>query len=343
MLFPLSKSFCSSGLFQSGGSEPLKRRVWSVDQAGKDAKVSQLHELLTSKASYQKHLDMIAKQTEEGVRADAARTRTYRAHLQEIQDRVEEEAEERKRKMHEETLQYMRQRSRKDLERSQGFQTLQRDSAQHIRDMEERVRAKPPIWGEPPERESQDRRSQRAASMKNQHAQTRQYFRECKERKEHLAAEGSPYTSSPSRPLTNYERRRREGLDKLSRQLRDYDSFLNDVYTYHHTRVYDERRRVDDEHYDRTRRKLALTHSHSMSRSLEQARIREDIADIKERMRTRPRSYGGYVPVEKSDRRRREEEADLRGEETKPLSFSPTSAQPQDQRTLSPRTLGLVT
>mmetsp|Transcript_2667 Transcript_2667/g.3214 ORF Transcript_2667/g.3214 Transcript_2667/m.3214 type:complete len:89 (-) Transcript_2667:4-270(-) len=85
---------------------------------------------------------MIAKQTEEGVRADAARTRTYRAHLQEIQDRVEEEAEERKRKMHEETLQYMRQRSRKDLERSQGFQTLQRDSAQHIRDMEERVRAK---------------------------------------------------------------------------------------------------------------------------------------------------------------------------------------------------------
>mmetsp|Transcript_59814 Transcript_59814/g.142440 ORF Transcript_59814/g.142440 Transcript_59814/m.142440 type:complete len:351 (-) Transcript_59814:73-1125(-) len=347
MLFPLSKSFCSSGLFQTGGSEPLRRRVWSVDHTGKHEKVQELHKLLTDKASYEKHLSLIARQAQEGARADSLRARTYQRHLQEIQERVQEESDERKRKMRQETLQYLRERADRDLERTQGFQTMQKDFSHSMRDMEERVRSRPPIWGEVPEGESRERRAQRAAAQKNVHEKTRQYFREQKELKARLADTPSEYAALNHKPVS-VEKRKKEGLEKISRQLKDYDSFLDDIYATHHDRVYGARRELEEENRDRTRRKLALTQSHVLSRSTQHLRATEELARMKERVRSRPQSFGGYVPVHKSDRRLREEEADLDSEGqggrmqlTSTSSFSAT--QPPQQRTLSPRTLGLTT
>merc|ERR1740138_1753287 len=115
------------------------------------------------------------------------------------------------------------------------------------------------------------------------------------------------------------------------------------MYAKHDDRVWGERQKREAEHRDRENNKtlnrsLSAT---SFADSLERQKDAE--LAMKERVKTRAKQHAGYQPVLKSGKRLREEaaeQADI-GHSTM-LPTMGRSAAMADQRTLSPRALGLA-
>merc|ERR1712190_307429 len=132
-------------------------------------------------------------------------------------------------------------------------------------------------------------------------------------------------------------------MGALSKQHRDYEAHLEDMYDRHEERkmnnLNDTRRSIAEANQNR-RDYLAAS---LKARNNIMAAGTQEVADIKERVNAKHKPFAGYAPVHKSDKRHREEQAHREiAAAAGGLSGSRSMGNTQsNERTLSPRALGL--
>lgn len=212
---------------------------------------------------------------------------------------------------------YNEEREEGDDQFKKQIREQQQNYVKWREDMEDRVKANPPIFGSPIKVESRlIRKGLHDEAQKTLKKQSIQYFKEMREFNESLN-ERKPQ-DWVSQPRPNRDQHSSPGPGGASAQMtsppthsREYETFLEDTYRSHSRRVRDSRRALAAETRELEERDEARAATSTKLATFGRGKL--DAEDLQERMNARPRTHGGYVPVVKSDKRLRNEEADKAG------------------------------
>jgi len=314
MLFPLSKGMSSTRLFQSGGvnSDRVIRRTWHGGASGAaDERKYEIHKLVVDRKPFSAHLRLAKSRAEDLRRQDAEFSKEHREGLREMQRRLDEQSQENKRA-------WMRGLRDARLRKADGAEDvaarLKEQQTTYFAaraDMEARVRSLPKLCGEPPAKETAERTAQREARLRAVTDVTKQYVQERKEFQKTLAERPrSLSTGALRRPTAAVvEERKAAGLAQLSQAYKEYEATLQDVHDRHHQRILDERRQMREDFQGHLDFRLAAQDSLKAKHLAQQEQAKREAEERNERIRNRSKSFGGYSPKVKSDRRLREEAA----------------------------------
>lgn len=309
MLFPLSKSFSATSIFQKGGEHhpAPASRTWQIDSSGSRERTQELHQLLTDQKPYSHHLAIIRRRADEGKRADVVRTRAHAEQVRAITQKQTQEMRVRRQNLRESIEKYNADREEGDDQMKRQMRDQQQKFVKWREDMEERVKTNPPIHGAPVKVESRlIRKGLHDEAQKTLKKQSLQYFKEMREFNESLS-ERKPQEWAPQPP----PERKPSGAAGVQSTQREYEGFLEGIYRTHHSRVRDTRRTLAAETREIEERNEARAATSTRLATFGRGKL--DAEEMQERLKTRPKTHGGYTPVVKSDKRMRNEEADKAG------------------------------
>lgn len=333
MLFPLSKGFSSSSIFQKGGAHherPIKR-VWTVDHTGSAERTKELHHLLKRTkpyVSYKQHEMLATSRAEEGKKQDAARMSAWRRDLGEIYDNIDAQANDRRDETHNRIVAL---RSRNKASRDNLKQTLKQQRKDHkdfLDDMQQRVNDMPYIWGGEPIRETVERRQARKDAYFGVKQQTKDYQKEIGDLKDALDNRGpQEWTAMPRVSSdTIIMRRKAQGIKMLTQTQREWEAALVDMEDKHHQLAEDERNKLRMRNHSAKQLIGANNQKFLEGIADTHAKKKAELSDIKARVDGRgngkPLEFdgrpnaaftgyatAGYTPVEKSSKRQRDHAA----------------------------------
>eukprot|EP00747_Dinoflagellata_sp_TGD_P207208 gnl/TRDRNA2_/TRDRNA2_80798_c0_seq1.p1 gnl/TRDRNA2_/TRDRNA2_80798_c0~~gnl/TRDRNA2_/TRDRNA2_80798_c0_seq1.p1 ORF type:complete len:349 (-),score=78.39 gnl/TRDRNA2_/TRDRNA2_80798_c0_seq1:147-1193(-) len=345
MLFPLDKNFTSTGIFQKSGNHSIshKSRVWSIDHRGSHARTLELHALLTEKKPFQAHLDMCQRRADEGRERDSLAAREHASKMKAMQDRMAQQADMERQAMQRGIRDFNMRRAQSDSNLKESMNQMRKDYTNWQKEMSARVGDLPVIWGGDPIRETQERTMARSGRQDELKQMSKDHFTGIKELKKKLDNRGVTDMTPPAKPSGQddyIEAKKAEGLATLSKNFKDYESKLEALYNGHTERALEERMKRKAEHAELNRK--AMERSMSLTTGLGDSHKQRslELKQMKDRVAAKPKSFGGYQQKIKSDKRLRDELAEA-GESS---SFPNTmTTNVSEQRTLSPRTLGLAT
>lgn len=347
MLYPLDKGFCSTRFYQSGGchEEAVARRVWSIDKTGSTDRALELHRLLTEQKPFAAHKAVIARRAEEGKQRDAENRREHVQNIKALNATIADRAAEERQGLQRRIREHREMRCSSDAALASGMQAQQQDYKNWRTEMETKVKGMEPLCGTHTAIEDAARTTARAESRKNMVQSSKAYNDKMASLKDSInqRSPSVPILRGP-RQETVIEQKKASGLLALSKQHRDYEAHLEDLYDRHDERkrnnLNDTRRAINEANDNRTQFLAASL----KARSGTIAAATQEIADLKDRVNKSHKPFGGYAPVHKSDKRHREEAAhrEIAAASGGGLSGSRNMTNPGGERTLSPRTLGLT-
>jgi len=263
--------------------------------------------------------------------------------IKELEARIAERAAEDRLVLQRRIREHKMARSRSDAALASGMQAQHQEYQNWRNEMETKVRAMPPLCGDPPAPDDAARTTARLDASKKLRQSTKAYNDNIASLKDTLnqRSPSVPIMRGP-KPEHIIEKRKQTGLLALSKQHRDYEAHLEDMYDRHEERkinnLNDTRRSIAEANQNR-RDYLAAS---LKARNNIMAAGTQEVADIKERVNAKHKPFAGYAPVHKSDKRHREEQAHreiaaaaggLSGSRSMGNTLS-------NERTLSPRALG---
>lgn len=342
MLFPLDKSFCSSRFYQSGGSheEPVRRCPYTIDHAGSSERTLELHRLLVDQKPFKAHKQVIMRRAEEGRIRDCGFRREHNEHIKSVQADLDEKAGHERQALKRRIREHREQRSSSDAALASTMTAQKKDYTDWRNEMEAKVRAMPPLCGDPPAPEDRAVTHARAEARKKM-VQSSKDYKEKQQGIKDALDQRSPSVPILRGPKADHviEKKKASGLLALSKQHREYESHLEDLYDRHEDRKQDNlhqtRQAIADANV--TRREVLMASMKDRSASM--ANSKQELADLKERVNGKHKPFAGYVAMHKSDKRLREELAH-RDIAAASGGFSGGRSN-GGERTLSPRALGL--
>merc|ERR1712187_1103865 len=232
------------------GEQPKFRRS-PTDPEGLEDKVQDLHMLIFQNRPYEKHLSLSKKYAEPRRLRDLAHSKSHSTMLQKVNSNLDDRMER--------NLKEMRQNVREDeklrKESDDGLRQEMLNQAKEYRTwretMEGRVKELPPIYGDPPQRESTEGMRQRERDRRKQAARReKDYFKEQAELQDRLQEEMDKrkvFAGDDSR--NDFERK--EASNQMSRQLRDWEATLEAIYDGHSKRISKNLENMRQEHRER--------------------------------------------------------------------------------------------
>lgn len=325
MLFPLSKDFSSSGIFQKGGEHnqrPIKR-VWTIDHTGSKDRTKELHLLLTDQKPYKHHERLAARRAQEGKKQDDDTLNAWKDHLRDMYQRIDGEAEGRRQEMYSQMRAYKRRNAASDSNLKQMLRDQAKDHLDFLKDMGGRVNSMPPMWGGEPLRETRERTQARKDAHKGVIEQTKDYKQAIKSLNSELDKRGPQEWTAVPRPSneTIQSRRKAKGLAELTQKKEDYESTLEAMMDREHQRVTSERREMRRQCREADLRlsqeKGDLLKSLNDTQAMKKAELDGIQARVNGRGNGRPDhpeftgyATAGYTPVEKGAKRLRDHAAE---------------------------------
>lgn len=341
MLFPLSKDFCSTRVFQTGThSEPPRKPAYTHSNPELENKTRDLHRLLHEKKSYQEHLDLARSYSETQRLADQDRAKSY---LKGIKD-VQAENDARGAKDRAEVARRIREHRESRESRDDDLRGSMRATSLEYTDwrtsMQGRVKNLGKIWGGAPVQEGEERQQMREENRRNMRLGSRRYMQEQEALRRSLSASiVKTYRGTSMEEAA--EERKRTATTAMSQTARDWESHLESLYKKHDDRIRQVQRGHVTRHLERVESlesgRLAVTTR--LDATAKKAKAETQARD--QRIATRSKGFAGYQPLEKSEKRLRVEKA-LQDPGAPAPMMTGTSLPPRDiqERTLSPRTLG---
>lgn len=247
--------------------------------------------------------------------------------------------------MHQHMKEYKMQRSASDSSLAGKLKEQHTEFNNFKADMEERVKTMPALalhgTGAPPPKEHPDRTRQRSESRKVVMDHSKEYFRIQDEIQANLKQRPStcPIRHGPSSDEV-VEQKKAGALRDLSNQFIEYEAQLEGVYDRHHQRIHANLRAGEAWHTEHLEKKATQKAAVTAKLAATLQHSREEAAEMEEHMKTRPKMYGGYKPLVKSERRMRQElvDRDLHSSSASATFGTRSSATSvQDQRTLDLR------
>lgn len=335
--------------------------MWSIEHDdGQPGRIAELHRLLSAKRTYQTHLDLSSCVIEEGRRKQREHWQEFKTHMTKVQEDLHEKAEEGRMKLQQEMRELRMRHSKSESGIARRLSHQNQEYMSWREDMEKRVSQMPPLCAGSPvtdERGAERRQEQKAIKER-----TRDYFKSIAELKERIATGerplvsgggGAPKSSELAMPMSvsrDVERKKTQGLKRLSQQHRDYEQFLEGIYESNNTKSESARKIMQREvrEIKQTEKDRQLSASAKLAET-----TKAQTMEVEERRRVlaekRPKGFAGYQPVAKGKRRVRNEAADqelrasiLGGSCPSFGSFGHLPDLDSDLPTLSPRTLGLA-
>lgn len=313
MLFPLSKSFTSTSLFQSGGQHPapVAHRVWEGRTPGQEERVVEVHRLLTERKPFSEHMKMIQQRSEALQMRDVFFGRTHKEGIRELQETLDRDAAVVRQQRQEGIRDFKRRRAVSEGALAQTMRDQHEAYSTTKTEMEARVKELPMLGSGPIPRESSERLNKRLNGAADMSAGARQYYEERREfaqklgeRKESLAR------ATPCRPKDHIiEEKKTAGLAALSKTGSDYEAHLVGLYDKHHVRVKHESRKHREDFQAHLDHRLNASEAMASRQEALKQKVTEEKTMREERLVARPRGFAGYSPKAKSDQRLRKEEA----------------------------------
>lgn len=303
----MDRRYLSSNYFQrcEQSSNPVPKRVWNIDHSGESQRVKELHSMLIDKkAPYSAQVEWAAERADEARKEKAEAFRIYNAKLDQLRQKLDQEvANERER-----TRERDRVRKKRGHDNTAALnielKTKQDDYREFRRQLDVTVGQMPPLCGDPPPSTLKDRPLEKRIKdgLQKVNSDTRLWFQSMKSLKDHLHGQ----IEQPIRRVasdTIIEQRKEAGLSGLNQQLRKYCDFLTTTYDVKDMAMH-QRMEKDSIDYQ----------NHLAHMSSQNALIHQGIKNQKEkyktwragmehRIKTRPNSWGGYVPVVQSKKR----------------------------------------
>lgn len=246
MLFPISKDFGSSSIFQKGGAHSEKpiHRVWTIDHTGSAERTKELHLLLTDQKPYKCHERLASKRAQEGKKQDAATMSAWREHLRDMNQRIDGEAGERKQEMLRQMRAYKNRNASSDSNLRHMLKDQAKDHFDFLQDMSSRVHDMPPMWGGEPLRETRERTRARSETHKGVIQQTKDYKQMIKTLSTELDNRGPQDWTAVPRPSNDaiVQKRKAKGLAMMTQAKEDYEAVLEGIDERESERVAAERR-----------------------------------------------------------------------------------------------------
>jgi len=311
MLFPLSKSFTSTRLFQSGGQHgaPAINRTWTGSAPGAEERSLELHRLLTERKPFTEQLRLAKQRSEDLRRKDVEFSRAHKECINDVQRRLDEQAMENRGKTMDGIRDFKRRRADSEGVLSEKMRSQQESYSSQKKEMEERVKELPTLCGEPPAKEAADRREQRVGGRQVLKQQTRQYYEERRAFQDKLSDRPRSFSEGclgqPKDEII--DERKAAGLAVLSKSARDYEAQLEGLYSKHHQRVKSERKQREEDFQAHLDHRLANADALATRRASLQERVKNEAAEREERLNSRPKGFAGYSPKAKSEQRMRKE------------------------------------
>lgn len=310
MLFPLSKSFCATHIFQSGGAyhEQPRKRVWQTDDAESANKTRDLHKLVTSKKPYEEHVALARTYGEIQWEADRERAKSHFAAINEVRSRLDERAKEDRQELRRHNREYKEMRSAREAGLKADLREQVGDFYTWRKDMEARIATNPKLGRDPRPCESEDRAQQREEARRAVRTQTSKYMKEQAAMKKSYSDSIVKFRKGATDETAIEERKAAKAAER-SKHLKDWEAHLEKIHDTHSERIAE----VRQGHLDRLRETKQRIETQSLSRSdcIEQEKMRgkAEAAALAAKMQNRPKGFCGYTPKSKSDKRLREEEA----------------------------------
>jgi len=326
MLFPLSKDFSSSSIFQKGGEHhqaPIKR-VWTIDHTGSKDRTKELHLLLTDQKPYSHHERLATKRANDGKKADADRLSAFREDLREMHAKIDGESAERKAEMLRGMRAYRRRKASSESDLRATLRDQGKDHKDFLADMNARTWQMQPIWGKTDEfRETKERTRARGDASRAVVEQTKDYKQMIKGLEADLGNRGPQDWTAVPKPCneTIVRHRKAAGLAKLTQDKTQYEAFLDDMDGREHQRALGERHeirgRVRDSELRLAGDKTTLLKSLNDTNSMKKAELDGIQARVNGRGNGDPNHHefngyatAGYAPVDKSSKRLRDHAAE---------------------------------
>lgn len=247
MLFPLSKDFSASSIFQKGehSVKPISR-VWSIDHTGSAERTKELHLLLTDQKPYKCHERLATRRAQEGKHADAERMSVFKEDLRDMYQRIDGEAEERRQEMQREMRAYRKRNADHDASLQGTLRDQAKDHQNFLRDMNERVTGMPPMWGGEPPRETRAQTRARSEAAKGVIQQTKDYKQMIHSLSATLDNRGPQEWTAVPKPSNDAIVRKRKamGLAKMTQAKAEYEAMREECEDKEQRRVAAERREM---------------------------------------------------------------------------------------------------
>jgi len=309
MLFPLDQKFNSTGLFQRGcTSDPVRKRVWSIDKKGHHERVLELHKVLTDKKPFSHHLDLVQRQAEEGAKLDAEHTRRHKESINELYSKINESNDQLRQTRSLEIREAKKKHADNSDAIAQAMRSQSMDFVNWRKEMEGRVGSMAPLCGTPHPGEPPERTERRSQAYKDVMLKTREHFQGLREMRETINGRKS-MPILPSRAGT-IEAKKAAGIAELTQTKREWEKKIQGLYEKHHDRVMTRNEQNEAEHGERQAYKERFLQSSMEMRLSGHHKARQELDSIKDRVKATPKAFAGYKPLPKSAKRERDEAAD---------------------------------
>jgi len=325
MLFPLSKDFSSSSIFQKSGQHHEKpiHRVWSIDHTGSAERTKELHLLLTDQKPYAHHERLATRRANDGKKMDQDRMNLWKEDLRDMNQKIDGESEERRQEM----IGHMRLTKQRNCASDTDLKNRLRDQKQDhlnfLNDMNGRVGALAPLGSPEPPRESKERTRDRAGGQKAVNQQTKDYKDMIKELGGALDARGPQEWTAVPKPSNDaiVQRRKAKGLAEITQAKETYEAMMESMEERECVRVAGERRETRRQcreaeirlGADKTRLLQAMSDTQQVKRAeLDgiQARVNGRGSGRPEHPEFNGYATAGYAAVHKSQTRLRDHAAE---------------------------------
>lgn len=294
-----------------------------MDHTGSREKTAELHEVLTANRPYKPYaaqLAIIQRNADEGRRQDVLRTRAHAEKMRSVAQRHDEAFQKRLQEMRGEITKYNQERCKAENDQYRAMKKQKDEYFTWKTEMEERIGKIPPLG-------TNEREGRTVATMPDLEAQlkalkmtspftpavpkaplphevkkqTAQYFKDLKELKERQNTRPAndwiyKYKPPPPKPEASAQ-------EIMSKQGREYEQMVEAMYDKHSRRVVQAKRAVSSEIRlkKETEEQLQRDRVEKFKSSSKSGKAALDV--MKERVKARPKSLGGYKPVTMSDKR----------------------------------------
>lgn len=247
MLFPLSKDFSSTGIFQSGqhNARPVGR-VWSIDHTGSKDRIKELHLLITDQKPYAHHERLATRRAQEGKKLDADTMSAWKRNLSEMNERIDGESAVRRQDMIAGIRDFNKRKAASTSDLKQMLREQGKGHIDFLNEMNDRVGKVPNCsyhpGGQP--REHPERTQARNEAFKGLTMQVQEYKQGVKTLEAELAKRGPQEWTAVPKPSNDaiVERRKAQGIKVLTQAKNDYEGFLEGMEDREQQRVNEERR-----------------------------------------------------------------------------------------------------
>lgn len=338
MLFPLSKTFCASSIFQRGGEhhEAPKQRMWTVDNSNVVSKTSDLHKLLASKRPYEHHLQLARTYSEPARLALRENSKRHAQSIIDLNRRMEDQARVERVAMQRRIREFGEARESNDAAFVAKLRGQSKDYLAWREEMSKRVGAVPALGSEGVPRESAERIQQREDQRRAVGIEARRYIEEQHRMQEKLSSVIEVVRVDRRGEEEALESRKAAKAAAMRRDFLDHEGSVEDMYGKHDERI----KRVQQAHRERHAERCQRLKEKDLDNTMEFKRKamsdRKEIDELTQRINSRARSFGGYQPFLKSDKRLRDELAQTI-DRNMTSSAAHASAAGGGERTLSPR------